>query len=35
MLEPIKDVFEIWNQYLLDAYIAGLCMIIDGQLVPF
>lgn len=32
---PIRDAFEIWNQYSQDGYVPGLCMTADGQLVAF
>ena len=32
---PIRNVFEIWNKSLLDAYVSGPNLTIDKQLVTF
>lgn len=34
-LQPIREYFEIWNDYLQDAYIPSWCMTVDEQLVTF
>ena len=32
---PIRNVFEIWNKSLLDAYVPGTNLTIEEQLVTF
>lgn len=33
MLEPLSDVFEIWNNDLQIDYVPGACMTVDEQLI--
>lgn len=34
-LQPIRECFEMWNDYLQDGYIPSWCMTVDEQLVTF
>jgi hypothetical protein len=34
-LQPIREIFDMWNENLRDAFVPGSCMMVDEQLLTF
>jgi hypothetical protein len=34
-LQPIREIFDMWNENLKDAFVPGSCMMVDEQLLTF
>ena len=34
-LQPFQNVFEVWNDPLLDTFVSGPCLTVNKQLLAF